>query len=169
MNSRWMRNGFIYLLIFVAVAAFIYNAFGNRNPTELRPLNHVAAEVNRGTVKEITVRGDLLQVQTTNGTTFQSRKGPELGMLETLRQLGVAEDKLAALSIEIERPSQWGNLVTVLGSFLPLLIFGGLLFFMLRQAQGSNNQALSFGKSRARMFSGDKPTVTFDDVAGVEE
>jgi cell division protease FtsH len=57
----------------------------------------------------------------------------------------------------------------VLGSFLPLVIFGGLLLFMLRQAQGSNNQALSFGKSRARLFTGDKPTVTFQDVAGVEE
>jgi len=59
--------------------------------------------------------------------------------------------------------------MTILGTFLPLLIFGGLLFFMLRQAQGSNNQAMSFGKSRARLFTGDKPTVTFQDVAGVEE
>jgi cell division protease FtsH len=45
----------------------------------------------------------------------------------------------------------------------------GLIYFMLRQAQGSNNQALSFGKSRARMFTGDQPTVTFEDVAGAEE
>jgi transitional endoplasmic reticulum ATPase len=50
-----------------------------------------------------------------------------------------------------------------------LLIFGALLFFMMRQAQGSNNQALSFGKSRARMFAGNRPTITFADVAGVEE
>src|SRR5437667_7681811 len=51
-----------------------------------------------------------------------------------------------------------------------LFIFiSGLLLFMMRQAQGSNNQALSFGKSRARMFMGNKPTVTFADVAGVEE
>ncbi|MFB0545541.1 MAG: ATP-dependent zinc metalloprotease FtsH, partial [Anaerolineae bacterium] len=49
------------------------------------------------------------------------------------------------------------------------LFVGALFYFLMRQAQGSNNQALSFGKSRARMFTGDKPTVTFDDVAGVEE
>src|SRR5919108_518910 len=49
------------------------------------------------------------------------------------------------------------------------IIFGALLLFMMRQAQGSNNQALSFGKSRARMFMGNKPTITFADVAGVEE
>jgi cell division protease FtsH len=45
----------------------------------------------------------------------------------------------------------------------------GVLWFIFRQAQGSNNAAMSFGKSRARMFSGEHPTVTFQDVAGVEE
>jgi len=56
-----------------------------------------------------------------------------------------------------------------LGTILPTLIIVGMIYFMLRQAQGTNNQALSFGKSRARMFTGDQPTVTFSDVAGVEE
>ena len=54
-------------------------------------------------------------------------------------------------------------------SFLPLLLIAGFIYLMLRQAQGTNNQALSFGKSRARMFTGDQPTVTFDDVAGADE
>ncbi len=57
----------------------------------------------------------------------------------------------------------------MIGTFLPLLLIGGFIYLMLRQAQGSNNQALSFGKSRARMFTGDQPTVTFDDVAGADE
>jgi cell division protease FtsH len=57
----------------------------------------------------------------------------------------------------------------LLGTILPFLLIGGLFFFLMRQAQSGNNQAMSFGKSRARMFSGDKPTVTFADVAGVEE
>ncbi|HBY93633.1 MAG TPA: cell division protein FtsH, partial [Chloroflexi bacterium] len=169
MNSKWMRNGFVYFLILVAAAAFIYNAFGSRETAPTKTINQVAADVEAGNVSEITVRGDVLEVKLNSGSVVESRKGPELGTLETLQQLGVSEEKLAALNIKVERPSQWGNLLTVLGSFLPLLIFGGLLFFMLRQAQGSNNQALSFGKSRAKMFAGDKPTVTFDDVAGVEE
>jgi cell division protease FtsH len=54
-------------------------------------------------------------------------------------------------------------------SLLPVVLIGGFFFYMMRQAQGTNNQALSFGKSRARMFIGNKPTVTFEDVAGVEE
>ena len=50
-----------------------------------------------------------------------------------------------------------------------VLVLGVFIYFMLRQAQGTNNQAMMFGKSRARMFTGDQPTVTFDDVAGVDE
>ncbi|HEY6957879.1 MAG TPA: ATP-dependent zinc metalloprotease FtsH, partial [Candidatus Limnocylindria bacterium] len=58
---------------------------------------------------------------------------------------------------------------SILLSLLPVLLIGGFFFYMMRQAQGTNNQALSFGKSRARMFIGNKPTVTFEDVAGVDE
>ncbi|HHS98286.1 MAG TPA: AAA family ATPase, partial [Chloroflexi bacterium] len=50
---------------------------------------------------------------------------------------------------------------------LVIFLLGG--YFFLRQFQGANNQALSFGKSRARLYTGDQPAVTFDDVAGVEE
>jgi cell division protease FtsH len=75
----------------------------------------------------------------------------------------------STIEVEVVPPSAWSDWGTQALTILPLLIFGGLLFFMVRQAQGSNNQAISFGKSRARMFSGDKPTVTFDDVAGADE
>ena len=54
-------------------------------------------------------------------------------------------------------------------AFLPVLLIGGFIFFMMRQAQGTNNQAMSFGKSRARMFLGNKTVITFNDVAGVDE
>src|SRR6266576_2503031 len=49
------------------------------------------------------------------------------------------------------------------------LVIGGFMWYMLRQTQSGNNQAISFGRSRARLLSGDKPAVTFSDVAGVEE
>jgi cell division protease FtsH len=67
-------------------------------------------------------------------------------------------------------PSDSGQWLSVLiTALLPMLLIGALLFFMFRQAQGTNNQALSFGKSRARMFLGNKTVVTFHDVAGVDE
>jgi len=67
-------------------------------------------------------------------------------------------------------PSAAGNILTLLiTALLPVLLIGGFIFFMMRQAQGTNNQAMSFGKSRARMFLGNKTVVTFNDVAGVDE
>ena len=74
-----------------------------------------------------------------------------------------------AVEIEVSGPSQFGNIFGLFFNFLPLILFGGILIFMMRQAQGSNSQAMSFGRSRARMFTGQKPTVTFLDVAGQDE
>jgi cell division protease FtsH len=67
------------------------------------------------------------------------------------------------------KSSGWGNWSGILISFLPLILFGALLIFIFRQAQGGSSQAMSFGKSRARLASADKPTISFGDVAGVEE
>ena len=68
-------------------------------------------------------------------------------------------------------PADDGNafLGLLLSMLFPILLIGVFLWFMFRQAQGSNNQAMSFGRSRARMFLGSKTVVTFDDVAGVDE
>jgi cell division protease FtsH len=71
--------------------------------------------------------------------------------------------------IQVKPPSAWLGIATALGYILPFVLLAGVFWFIFRQAQGSNNAALSFGKSRARMFTGDQPSVTFEDVAGVEE
>jgi cell division protease FtsH len=83
--------------------------------------------------------------------------------------MGVSQEQLRRFEYEVVPPSNMGNWLAILGSLLPLLFVGALFFLLLRQAQGSNNQAISFGKSRARLYTGEKPTVTFADVAGAEE
>ncbi|MBO9308965.1 MAG: AAA family ATPase, partial [Chloroflexi bacterium] len=88
---------------------------------------------------------------------------------EQLISLGVPRELIAQLPIEYVQPNDITPLFNVLLSLLPIVLIAGFFFLMLRQAQGSNNQAISFGKSRARMFTGDRPTVTFDDVAGADE
>ncbi len=94
-------------------------------------------------------------------------------MVDTLRNLGVPETAFGAgsnqIQITIQPPSMWSNLAPILASVLPVLLLAGFFIFILRQAQGAGNQAFTFGKSRARLFTGDKPTVTFQDVAGAEE
>ena len=78
-------------------------------------------------------------------------------------------EQLSNIELKVAPPSDMSGWLTILGTVLPLLLIGGLFLMILRQAQGSNNQAMSFGKSKARVFTGDKPTVTFEDVAGAEE
>jgi cell division protease FtsH len=76
---------------------------------------------------------------------------------------------LRETNIEFAEPTDWSTLVNLGITVVGMIVLGVLFFFFIRQFQGANNQALSFGKSRARMFSGDRPTVTFEDVAGIEE
>ena len=73
------------------------------------------------------------------------------------------------VTVNYQGASRWSGWGTILINFLPLILFGVLFIFIFRQASGGSNQAMSFGRSRARMVTGDKPTVTFGDVAGVDE
>jgi len=168
MNGTQMRN-ILFLLLFLIIATTFWRVIGTTEPENPISLQTLVEEINAGNIKEITVDDDVLTVMRRDGRARVARKGSEQGVVETLRNLGAEADKLQEVSLPIKRPSQWGTILNLLSGVLPLLLFGGLLFFMLRQAQGSNNQAMNFGKSKARMFNGDKPTVTFDDVAGAEE
>ncbi len=169
MSSRWVRNGLIYLIIVVIVVALFYNVYSaSTGPTSV-PITTVAKDVREGRVSKILVSGDDLTITRTSGVEVVSRKEPGADITDLLTNLGVTQEMLNGITIEVQTPSEWGGLLAILASFLPLLLIGGLLLFMMRQAQSGNSQALSFGKSRARVFTGDQPTVTFDDVAGVTE
>jgi cell division protease FtsH len=172
MNSnQWWRNGLIYLLILVAVSALFFQVAQQPKQPNSIPISKLAQSVQTGTVKKISVNGNSLTITYKEGgpqeTALKSNR--DIGVEETLKNLGVPADKIAAVDIVYEQPPQWDNIITLAGTFLPLIFVGALFFFLMRQAQSGNNQAMSFGKSRARMFSGDKPTVTFADVAGVDE
>ncbi len=169
MSSRWIRNGLIYLIIIVIVVALFYNVYSASTGLTSVPITAVASDAREGRISKIVVSGDDLRITRSNGVEVASRKEPGADITDVLTNLGVTQEMLNGITIEVQTPSEWGSWFAILSSLLPLLLLGGLLLFMMRQAQAGNSQALSFGKSRARMFSGDKPTVTFDDVAGVEE
>ena len=171
MNSnQWFRSGFVYLLIVVAIVALGFGFFQQPRQPNATPISKVAQEIEAGNVRKIASSGSTLTVTFKDNTTTTATKASrEVSVEETLKNLGVSADKLAAVEIVYESPSQWGDILTILSTFLPLIFVGALFFFFMRHAQSGNNQALAFGKSRARMFSGDKPTVTFADVAGVDE
>jgi len=170
MSSRWLKNSFVYLLILIAVAALFFSFSSQSEKAQETDISEVASRAQEGHVKTIVVSGDNLRVfYRGRETPVLARKEPTVGAIQTLRSLGVSEEQLAAIDIKIQPPSDWGNWLSLLGTILPVLFVGSLFYFFFRQAQGVNSQALSFGKSRARRMSGDKPTVTFEDVAGVPE
>jgi len=168
-NTARPRNNLVYLLIVVAIGAIIFTALRSNTPQSADvPLSQVAALINAGKAKEVTVSGDDVTVDT-GSEVVTSRKDPSTDLAAQLKDLGVDIVKLQAVKYIVDRPPEWGTLLSTLSFILPALIVGGLIYFMFRQAQGTNNQAMSFGKSRARMFTGEHPTVTFEDVAGAEE
>jgi cell division protease FtsH len=167
-NVNW-RGAVIYLLILIAAGALILGIFPVNNTLEEIPMSELAEDINGSKIKSIVVEDNSLEVTYKGGDTVGARKEDGTDLPETLLGLGVTPEALEAVDIQIEPPSPWGEWVAILGSFLPFVFLAVLFIFLMRQAQGTNNQALSFGKSRARMFTGEKPTVTFDDVAGVEE
>jgi cell division protease FtsH len=161
----------IYLLLFIAIIAMVIVNFNSQKSGQDITINEVSTGIQNGTIVKITEDESNLQIVMKDGTSRSSTKDPSATLVEQLIQLGVTPAQLSSnlVKIEIKPPSQWIGFMTVLGYILPFLLLGGAFFFIFRQAQGSNNAALSFGKSKARMFTGDQPTVTFEDVAGVDE
>ena len=168
-SGRWMRSGFIYLLVIIAVIAIFYIVIPRSGASE-KPLSAViadaAAEPPR--IRIIEVSGDRLNVTTNDGAEYTSRIGANVRIEELLQGEGV-ELKNTPIEINYKPSGGFGSFFRVLISFLPLIFFGALILFMMRQAQGSNSQTMNFGRSRARLFVVNKPNVTFGDVAGVEE
>jgi cell division protease FtsH len=170
LTSRWVRNSFIYLLILVAVIAIVVSFFRPPSGTQSEDLSWVIDQARQGKVQSIEASGDSLTVHLKDSQeVYKSRKESGSSLVEVLKDNGITVGGANGVDVKVKEPSQFGNWIGILINFLPLIIFGAILIFMLRQAQGSNSQAMSFGKSRARMFAGNRPTVTFIDVAGVEE
>ena len=169
MNPRLMRTSFIYLLIIVGVLFLFFTFFsGSFGSSREIPISQVVSMAARGDIDTIEIHGDELTVYTVGGETLSSRKEGGSSIVDIFERAGV--DPVATdVDIVVKGSSGLGSIFGLLINFLPLIFFGAILLFMMRQAQGSSNQTFSFGKSKARMFVGNSPSVSFDDVAGVEE
>ncbi len=171
MNSPRGRNSLVFLILLMIIAVLFYQFRNTTQQEEPLIFSELVEEIKRGEVAKITVDENDLEVVFRDGSIRESRKEPTKTTVEQLQDFGVTEEELFLnnVGLEIKEPSDLGTVISLVTYILPALLVVGLIWLMLRQAQGTNNQALSFGKSRAKMFAGDQPTVTFDDVAGVEE
>lgn len=184
-DNRWLRNSFVYLIILVAAVALLvqYGINGRSGSQDAKSFDQIINDALSGKVERIgeyngSDRLDVFYVGDKSPTVTNKNSTRSIyEILEEVRQNRLQEAQLRGAEvpnitlpkIEIYQPPVWNGILGAITVVLPMLLLIGFFVFFMRQAQGSNNQALSFGKSRARMFTGDKPTVTFADVAGQEE
>jgi cell division protease FtsH len=170
-DNRWLKNSFVYLIILVAALALLFNYFNNTtNQTTEKGIYEILNDAKAGKIEQIKAQTGSNDIFVTyrgeSNKQYHSRLETDSSITQLLIQAGVPLD---SVKVVVEGAPAWGGLLNIFTILLPFLLMIGFFIFFMRQAQGSNNQALSFGKSRARMFSGDKPTITFADVAGQEE
>lgn len=172
MKSR-NQSIFIYILLFIAIIAMVFFTVNQQTAgIDEIPINQLAADIRAGRVESIIEDDSRLEITYRDTDTIKtSTKDPNTHLIAQLIELGVTPEDLSSdrISVDIKLPSPLLGIVSIASYILPFIILIGLFWFIFRQAQGSNNAAMSFGKSKARMFTGDHPTVTFEDVAGVDE
>ena len=172
MKSR-NQSFIIYVLLFIAIIAMVFFTVNQQAAgADEIPFNQVATDLKAGRIEAIIEDDSFLEITYKNSDQIKtSTKDPSTPLIEQLVELGVEPEDLSAenVTIDIKLPSPFLGLVSIASYILPFIVLIGMFWFIFRQAQGSNNAAMSFGKSKARMFSGDHPTVTFEDVAGVDE
>ncbi|HAV66024.1 TPA: cell division protein FtsH [Patescibacteria group bacterium] len=162
-----MRSNFVrivgYALVVLVVMAQLYSLFGySGTAPQWVPISDVARLIDAGKVDKLEIKGSEITVITTDGKQFLARKEDNV----SLKDSGIDTSRVEVEVLDDQTSALW---LGVLSSFLPFLLILGFLWFMFRQAQGSGNQALSFGKSRARLQVGTKNRITFKDVAGSHE
>ncbi len=171
--NKFFRNIFIILAIFLVVAG-IFMIFNGEKPAENRvTLGNVADEVSAGQVSKIEVAENDLTIFLKDGTKQVSTKEKEAALSDTLKNTyGVDGNKIKEANIV---PTNSGSssvlLSTILPFVIPFLLIAGFIWFLMRQVQGSNNRAMSFGQSGAKLLeqSDRRKRVTFADVAGIKE
>ncbi|MDQ7829117.1 MAG: ATP-dependent zinc metalloprotease FtsH [Armatimonadota bacterium] len=159
--NRYLRNMIVWAVIIAVVVYFFLPLYRQRTPRQELPYSVFLTRVEQGQIQEVTISDERITGRLRDGEEFITY-GP------------VGEETLAKLSakhvaIKYEPKSRsvfWPN---ILSTLLPIFLLVGLWMLMLRQAQSGSNQAMSFGKSRARLHTDNKPRVTFEDVAGVDE
>ncbi len=170
MNSNRSRNIIAILIVLFFMGYLLFTWYNNQQASiPTIPISQVAQEIVGGQIQEIIVNQDDLEIHYAGTKQAKARKESTSALPAQLEPFGVTPEMLNKVKIVVNPPNDWSFVFNLLGYLLPVLVLGVFIYFMVRQMQGTNNQAMSFGKSKARMLSGDQPTVTFEDVAGADE
>lgn len=151
------------IILTLIIASLLFEYFGPlfANQPEEVTLSELSNEYKSGTIEKIEIDGSEVIAELKDGRKFKTYKEADTSLVD----YGISPDKV---DIDVKNPDSGAFWPTFLSVILPFLLFGGFIYFMLRQAQGANIKAMSFGKSTPRLANLKKRT-TFNDVAGLEE
>ena len=168
--SRLIKNSIFIIAGFIIVAGLI-GLFNNTGKVTSVPLSTIKDKVNEGQIESIEIGQDELIAKPKTGDTKLSAKlGKDVQLTPFLKDNGVPPEKISQVKIEYKNPSTASVVAgTILPFLLPFVLIGVLLYFFMRQVQGTNNRALSFGQSSVRLSDERKNRVRFADVAGAKE
>ena len=149
-------------LVISLVFVMIYHLFNQPKIAQMDIIySDFLSYVDKTQVTEVTIQGDNISGRLTNGTAFKTYAPKDAGVVALLKEKGVR------ISAKPADDSPW--YMTILVSWLPMLLLIGVWIFFMRQMQGGGGKAMAFGKSRARLVTDKSKKVTFADVAGIEE
>ncbi len=156
-------------LVTVAIGAQMWLT-GSFDGPEKIPMDEVAALIEAGEVKSITVRKDKIEVVLPDGTIYGSTKHSDDSLTETWEYYGISTEQLASIDYSVPDQAAMNTMISIAITILPILLLIWIFSRGFRQMQGGSGGIFGFGKSRAKNLNdGDRPTVTFADVAGVDE
>jgi cell division protease FtsH len=162
--NNFGKNLALWIIIgLLLVALFnLFQSSSTRAPQANLPFSELLADVDRGNIADVTIKGNQVSGHYTDGRTFNTYIPPEADLVRRLTEKNV---RIAAVPDDAGAPS----LFSVLLSWFPMLLLIGVWIFFMRQMQSGGGKAMGFGKSRARLLTEKVGRVTFDDVAGIDE
>ncbi len=170
--NRFVRNILIVLAIFVIVAAVFSFVNTDDANVERVTISEVAEQAKAGQIDRVEVEEDRVYVFLKDGTQQTANKERQESFLTVLETYGVTQEQLSSFRVDVLDSSGSSFLLsTILPFVIPFLFIAAFIWFLMRQVQGSNNRAMSFGQSNAKVMeqSDRRKRVTFNDVAGVKE
>jgi cell division protease FtsH len=165
-----LTKNILWAVITLIVISLIFSYFvqPQAQPTSLN-LDQLVTDINADQIKQIKVNGDELDITMSNGSAAVAQKEDGVSITDTLKNLGVDQQAMQNVDLEIENQSGWEFWASILiDPLLTLLVLGFLFWFMFRQAKTGVNQAFNFGRSNLKL-SNVKDKVLFKDVAGLKE
>jgi cell division protease FtsH len=149
-------------LVISLIFVMVYHLFNQPKTAQTEIIySEFLSYVDKTQVTDVTIQGDNISGRLTNGTAFRTYAPKDAGAITLLKERGVR------ISAKPADDSPW--YMTLLVSWLPMLLLIGVWIFFMRQMQGGGGKAMAFGKSRARLVTDKSKKVTFADVAGIEE